>query len=181
MPYTARLVIWLLLLCLPGICAADANQGEMAGYRLGDAYPLTSHTSSSAAADRSLKVKAEQAVAPDDVDTVYLYITPRSHTIGKIVLHKDYARLEEAAQAANQFKAQLEAEYADWERLKAPIPMGKAGGAMLSRLRQGPYALIVFYKGTEQGAELAVELEYESASAERKAWKSRLREESDAG
>ena len=120
----------------------------------------------------------EQANAPADIDTVYLYATPATYTIGKIVYHQDYADLATAEQAAARYKAKLEAEYPGWERLKAPIPMGKAGGAMVSRLRNGPYALIVFYHGTKEGAELAVELEFESASAERKAFKARLREES---
>lgn len=150
----------------------------MGGYRLGETYPLTATTPQKAAADRSIKIRAEQANAPADIDTVYLYASPATYTIGKIVYHQDYASLAEAEQAATRYKAALEADYPDWERLKAPIPMGKAGGAMVSRLRQGPYALIVFYRGTEQGAELAVELEFESASAERKAFKAQLREES---
>ena len=166
-----------LLSCLPLLCVADANTGEMAGYRLGDAYPLTANTATSSAADRSLKLKAEQGVPPEGMDSVYLYVTPASHTIGKIVLHRDYPDLDAAGRAADVYRERLETQYPGWERLKAPIPMGKAGGEMVSRLRQGPYALIVFYRGTEQGAELVVELEYESASPERKAWKSRLRDE----
>lgn len=180
-----RLVIALCwLVTVAGVALADAptdaNNGAMGGYRLGEAYPLTASTPKQTASDRSLKIKAEQAKAPADIDTVYLYATPATYTIGKIVYHQDYADLAAAEQAAARYKAQLEAEYPDWERLKAPIPMGKAGGAMVSRLRNGPYALIVFYRGTDEGAELAVELEFESASAERKAFKAQLREESAA-
>ena len=167
-----------LLLLAAAAAFADANRGEMGGYRLGDRYTVSDTTQWTTAADRSIKIKAGQPDAPADIDTVYLYASPATHTIGKIVYHSDFEDLDTAGAAAAHYKAELEAAYPDWERLKAPVPMGKAGGAMVSRLRRGPYALIVFYRGTNAGAELAVEMEFESASPERKAFRAQLREES---
>ena len=49
------------------------------------------------------------------------------------------------------------------DRLRAPLPMGKTGGEMLSRLQLGKHALIVFYRPLEQaGYEVVLELEYAS-------------------
>ena len=178
MKFRTGLIFATLLLLAAATAFADANRGEMGGYRLGDSYTVSDTTQWTTAADRSLKIKGEQPDAPADIDTVYLYASPSTHTIGKIVYHSDFEDLDKAGEAAARYKAELEAAYPDWERLKAPVPMGKAGGAMISRLRQGPYALIVFYRGTDAGAELAVELEFESASPERKAFRAQLREES---
>ena len=173
-------VILLTAALAPAGSIADANQGELGGYRLGNKYPFNADTKFETAADRSLKIMAQAPVKPGDIPTVYLYATPATHTIGKIVYHRGFADLAAAEALATDYQLRLEALYPGWERLKAPIPMGRTGGAMLSRLRQGPYALIVFYRGTEQGAEMLVELEYESASPARKAWKAQLKTEASA-
>ena len=169
------------LLLLAGLVLADANEGEMGGYRLGDIYPLNDASRYEAVADRSWKIKAQQAVVPADMDSAYVYATPATQTIGKIIFRKDFASAAEAEAAAMVQKQRLEAAYPDWEVLKAPIPMGRQGGAMVSRQRQGAYALIVFYKSTDDGAELVVELEFESSSPERKAWRAQLKAEATAG
>lgn len=168
------------LLLLAGLVLADANEGEMGGYRLGDSYPLNESSSYEAAADRSWKIQAQEAVVPADMDAAYVYATPATQTIGKIIFRKNFGSAAEAEAAAMEQKRRLEAAYPDWEILKAPIPMGRQGGAMVSRQRQGPYALIVFYKSTNEGAELVVELEFESSSPERKAWRAQLKAEATA-
>ena len=178
-----RTLWWVALLAAalaPATVIADAGRGELGGYRLGNEYPLNADTKFQTAADGSLKITSQAPVKPDDIQQVYVYATPATHTIGKIVYHRHFTDLAAAEALATDYQVRLEAIYSGWERLKAPIPMGKAGGAMLSRLRQGPYALIVFYRGTQDGAELAVELEYESASPARKAWKAQLKAETSA-
>jgi hypothetical protein len=165
----------LIGLLAPALVSADAGHGELGGYRLGDRYPLNADTQRQTEPDGSLRIIAQAPAKPADIDTVYLYLTPGDYTIGKIVLHRSFADLAAAEALATDYQDRLEALYAGWEQLPAPVPMPKTGGAMLSHLRQGPYALIVFYRGTEPGAEMAVELEYESASPERQAWKAQLR------
>jgi hypothetical protein len=179
-PWAAPVVLLALLLGLPGANIADAGQGEMAGFRLGDRYPVQADTPMEAAADRSWKIRAAGPAPTHEQDAVYLYVTPVTHTIGKIVRQRAAADIDAAAQLAATAKTRLEERYPDWERLRAPIPMGRTGGAMVSRLRKGPYALIVFYRGTAKGAEVAEELEFESASPERKAWRALLRDEATA-
>jgi len=178
-----RALLWGVLVATalaPATAIADAGRGELGGYRLGNKYPFNADTKFQTAADGSLKITAQAPVKPDDIQEVYVYATPATHTIGKIVYHRDFADLAAAEALATDYQVRLEAIYSGWERLTAPIPMGKAGGAMLSRLRQGPYALIVFYRGTAKGAEMLVELEYESASPARKAWKAKLKAEASA-
>lgn len=178
-----RALIWIVLLTAalaPASSIADASRGELGGYRLGNEYPFNADTKFQTAADGSLKITSQAPVKPSDIQKVYVYATPGTHIIGKILYQRAFPDLAAAEALATDYQLRLEEIYSGWERLKAPIPMGKTGGAMLSRLRQGPYALIVFYRGTEQGAEMLVELEYESASPERKAWKAQLKAEAGA-
>lgn len=171
----------LLVVCLtPAPILADASQGEMGGYSLGERYRFNADTMFQQAADGSLKVTAQAPSKPNDIQTVYLYTAPASHVIGKIVYHSEFATLDEARGLATSYQQILEDLYPGWEHMPAPVPMGKGGGEMLSRLHQGPYALIVFYRSTEPGAEMGVELEYESSSPMRKAWKAELQQETRA-
>lgn len=178
-----RALLWGVLVATalaPATAIADAGRGELGGYRLGNEYPFNADTKFQTAADGSLKITAQAPVKPSDIQKVYVYATPGTHIIGKILYQRAFPDLAAAEALATDYQLRLEEIYAGWERLKAPIPMGKTGGAMVSRLRQGPYALIVFYRGTEQGAEMLVELEYESASPARKAWKAQLQAEASA-
>jgi len=170
----------VLLLCffwLPLLSLADANQGEMGGYQLGQRYAMDAATQWQAENDKSVKIATQQAIKPDGVDKVYVYASPGSHTIGKIIYQNEYPDLDSAAAAAEGYRGQLQAEYPDWDRLKAPIPMGKAGGAIVSRMQSGAYALIVYYKAVDDAAQLVVELEYGASSPQKKAWRQQLREE----
>jgi hypothetical protein len=162
-------------LLAPALLSADAGTGELGGYRLGDRYPLNADTRWQPAADGSVKITAQAPDKPPDIDAVYLYATPGEYRIGKIVLYRRLADLAAAQALAADYQQRLEARYGGWERMSAPIPMPRTGGEMLSRLKQGPYALIVYYRGAAPGAEMAVELEYDSGAPQRKAWKGQLR------
>lgn len=134
---------------------------------------------SKAQADGSRRIAA--AGAPDDFDAVYLYASPKSGEVGKIALSRRLADLDSAKSVAAQVVADVEARYPDWERLRAPLPMGRSGGEMLSRLQRGKHALIVFYRPLEQaGYEVVLELEYASKAPQRKAWRQLLGAERDA-
>lgn len=173
-----RTCAWLWLGLLPALCLGDASQGELGGYRLGDAYLLGPSTEWSHAADHSLKITARTAGDPAGESSVYVYATPVSHTIGKIVLQTRFADLAAAQAAAQADRERLAAAYPDWKQaVTVPLPMGRRGGELVSRQLQEPYALIVFYRGTDAGAELVIELEFESASPAREAWRQRLRRE----
>jgi hypothetical protein len=152
----------------------------MGGYQLGQQYAMDAATQWQAENDKSVKIATQQGIKPDGVDKVYVYASPGSHTIGKIIYQNAYPDLDAAAAAAEAYRDQLQAEYPDWDRLKAPIPMGKAGGAIVSRMQSGAYALIVYYKAVDDAAQLVVELEYGGSSAEKKAWRKQLREEATA-
>ena len=106
---------------------------------------------------------------------MYLYISPRTGIIGKILQQQTHPDMASAKSAAERATTRVEAAYPDWQRQKAPVPFGKQGGAMLSRLLKPPFALIVFYRETGDGFVSIVELEYESKSPERKAWRASLK------
>jgi hypothetical protein len=164
-------VLLIGVACLAaGPLLADASRGELAGHRLGERVALDVVPASKAQADGSLRIAA--AGADDRFDSVYLYASPVSGEVGKIALSRRLATLEDAKSVAGTIVANVEARYPDWERLRAPLPMGKTGGEMLSRLQLGKHALIVFYRPLEQaGYEVMLELEYSSKAPQRKAWR----------
>ena len=170
------------VLCLQTpLALADASLGELAGYLLGDRYPVSGGLPAEPQPDGSLRIAAPDPFLPDGFDRVDLYVSPASRLIGKIIVSRRCDDLVTAGQLAEAQKRSLEQQYPEWEVLKAPIPFGKDGGAMVSRLRQLPYALIVFYRADADEARLSVELEYDATSAQRQAWKARLGEEKAAG
>jgi hypothetical protein len=158
---------------------ADASRGELAGHRLGERVALDLVADSKAQADGSLRVAA--AGADGRFESVYLYVSPLSGEAGKIAMSRRVAELEEAKAVAGSVVADVESRYPDWERLRAPLPMGRTGGEMLSRLQLGKHALIVFYRPLEQaGYEVVLELEYASKAPQRKAWRKLVGAERDA-
>ena len=169
----------LLACVLAHSALADASRGELAGHRLGERVALDLVEASKAQADGSLRVPA--AGADDRFESVYLYVAPVSGEVGKIALSRRVAELEDAKAVAASIVADVESLYPDWERLRAPLPMGRTGGEMLSRLQLGKQALIVFYRPLAQaGYEVVLELEYASKAPQRKAWRKLVGEERDA-
>lgn len=168
------------LLCVPLVADADIGAGELAGFRLGDQFDLVATTPTKAIGDRSVRIAASSSQLPSDADALYLYTTPGSHIIGKIVIQRLAADEAEAERIANELKFRWEAANPDWERLESPVPFGRRGGAMVGRLRQGIYALFIFYRPIDEGYAVAVELEFDSRSAERKAWRRQIKAESAA-
>jgi hypothetical protein len=166
---------------LPVPALADAGTGELAGYRLGDTYPVDASTVSKPARDGTLRITAQSAQPPADADAVFLYATAESRTIGKILVTRWFKDLAAAEAAAARQKMLLEAAYPDWERLQAPLPMPRGAGAMVSRLQRTPYGLVVFYQQDGDRVEVVVELEYAPTSAERKAWRQLTAAERPAG
>ena len=155
---------------------ADAGQGELAGHRLGERVALDLVQAPKPLPDGSLRVAAAGAAEP--FDSVYLYASPRSGQVGKIALTRRADSLEEAREIASAVKTRVEADYPDWDRLRAPMRMGKTGGQMISRLQQGRHALIVFYRPMDEaGFEVVLELEYASKAPQRKAWRALVAEE----
>ncbi len=166
----------VLLLIGAGGCVTSSSFG-LGGYALSEGYPVRQDSVTKTMPDGSLRVRAQTVQPVYGADAVYLYLSPLSHRIGKIVLNRSVANLELAKSAAQVFKQQVEADYPDWERQRAPIPMGRTGGEMISRLSQEPHAFIVFYRPVEKGAEAVLELEYSARAPQRKAWRQRVKAE----
>jgi len=173
-----RALLSLVLLAF-GTAHADAGRGELAGHRLGERVALDLVSAPKIQADGSLRISA--AGAGNEFDAVYLYTSPGSGEVGKIALSRRLAEPLQAKRVADEIASDIEARYAQWERLKAPLPLGRSGGEMLSRLQQGKYALIVYYRPLEQaGYEVVLELEYASRAPQRKAWRDLVAAEREA-
>ncbi len=176
-----QFVGWLLCaasILLAQTAQADAGRGELAGHRLGERVALDLVAGSKPQPDGSLKISV--AGAGDEFDAVYLYTTPVSGAVGKIALSRSLATIEAARALAMEIKGRAEADYPAWERLRAPVSMGKTGGEMLSRLQQAPYALIVFYRPSADSFEVVLELEYSGKAKQRKAWRALAGQERDS-
>ncbi len=163
-----------LLLCFPMLAQASIESGTLAGFRLGDQFSLSGATLTKIMGDRSVRIIAASPELPADADLLHVYATPGSYTIGKIIIQRWEDNAAGAERLAGKLKARWESKYPEWESLQAPVPFGKSGGAMVARLVKGPYALVIFYRPVEERYAVSVELEFESRSPERKAWKQQI-------
>ncbi len=157
-------------------CANSIGFG-LADYALGETYAVSNAAALKSMPDGSLRVRVEGQPTEYGEDAAYLYVSPLSGQIGKIVLSRSMDDLAAAKSAAAAFKQQLEADYPHWERQAVPVRMGRGGGEMISRLSQDPYAFIVFYQPSESGAQALLELEYDARAPQRKAWRQLVRDE----
>ena len=108
-----RLVL-LLLLTMPGLLMADANDGEFMGYRLGSNYVRTANTQSTTTTRGNLMIVAEQPVKPVDVEDVSVIATVETLTIGYIEASVWRATQAEAKEVAKYYIPLLRAKYPEW-------------------------------------------------------------------
>ena len=92
---------------------ADANDGDLFGFRLGDRY--TEKDTKSQDDGRVVLVATKNPVKPDAIDTVYVLVTPISRSIGKIVGESWFESGEDAIVAYERYRTILRQKYPDWE------------------------------------------------------------------
>ncbi|MDH3978741.1 MAG: hypothetical protein OEU86_09505 [Gammaproteobacteria bacterium] len=108
-----RLVL-LLLLTMPGLLLADANDGEFMGYQLGSNYVRTANTKSTTTTRGNLMIAAEQPVKPADIEEVSVIATVRTQTIGYISAASWFDTQANAKEFAGRYVRLLRAKYPDW-------------------------------------------------------------------
>lgn len=167
----ARAGLVLVMLAMP-VWADEPAGGEFAGFRLGAAYAETG-ADFEPVPDGSLRVSLDAAGA----ERRLLYLSPASRIIGKIVRRREFVTAGEAKAWAETESARWLTALPAWQRLRAPVPFGRDGGAMVARLQHEELSLIVFYRVEAAGAHGSVELEYAAGSPERRAWRQRLVDE----
>jgi len=95
------------------IALADARDGELFGYALGQVFLEPDDGSHDAG--RVKLVAAAKPVKPDAIEAVYVLVTPVTRTIGRIAGETWYASGEDAIVAYERFREILRARYADWQ------------------------------------------------------------------
>ena len=106
--------VLILIVLLPGIVMADANDGEFMGYQLGKTYQRGGNTRLQALTNGNLIVTAENPVKPGDIEEVTLVATPESLTIGHINAMSWFDTETEARAFGRQYVDLLRAKYPSW-------------------------------------------------------------------
>jgi hypothetical protein len=107
-------LILILLVFLPGIANADANDGQFMGYQLGSDYHRGANTQQRATTTGNLIVIAEQPIKPGNIAVVSLLTTPETLTIGHISASSWFKTEAEARAFGRQYVDLLRAKYPGW-------------------------------------------------------------------
>lgn len=114
-----RLTTFCLILCLHGIVLADANDGELLGFKIGDRITIGDESNiqyiwKSKGVPSSTHVFVNTESKPDDMDLVRLWITPISHTIIQIEGRLPSSSIGESKLIQKRYFEALKTEYPDW-------------------------------------------------------------------
>ena len=126
------------------ISLADANNGDLFGYELGDRYPT--QQSDSQGGGKLLLIEARDPIKPRSIDKVYVLLTPVTYSIGRIAGETWYASGENAIVEYERYRVILRQKYGDWEseeRTEQKLHM--------SRFSKGDHELIVQVSGPHSG------------------------------
>lgn len=106
--------ILILVVAIPGVVMADANDGQFMGYQLGTNYQRSANTQVQETANGNLNITAEQPVKPADVGNVALIATTGTLTIGYINALTWFDTEAEAREFGREYINLLRAKYPDW-------------------------------------------------------------------
>jgi len=172
--------VLLLAICqisalLPGSAAADANDGEFMGYRLGDRYPLTAETRSGPSLSGNLVLIAQAPVKPADIGEVRLTTTVETYTIGFIEASQTFATENKARAFAKKYYELLHAKYPDWQIENGTIQIDDATLMPTAlNMDKWPYTIRMKLTNMESPSDrpfrLSMTLRYLFDSPERKQW-----------
>ena len=168
------LLVTLVVAVLSGpVALADANDGELFGYRLGDRYivgPDTSAFMIGLGGHDAMRVVADQAVMPDDFSEVQILCTAGSCQIGAISGIIKPASQQEAIETADRYLRLLRKLYGDWPARNDP-------NGQIVTLRKSPYVIQVMR--FQMPLEVRVNLKFDRDAAENAAWTAVLKRESE--
>jgi len=122
------------------VAFADANDGDLFGYTLGDSYTEPDNNPQDDA--RLVLIAVQNPLKPTGIDTVYVLVTPVSRTIGRIAGETWYASGEDAIVAYERFRSILRNKYSDWKTEEQ-----SAQHFQTARFQSGDYVLSVQASG----------------------------------
>lgn len=122
------LVALLITFAFTNTAMADAADGELFGYKIGDNYEITEKTKKKGSRGGSVFViKAENARKPEDVGKVYLVTSTITHTILDIYSTRNFRDKNKAEEFAHKYTTFLAAKY----RKHSPQQKGLADSSRL--------------------------------------------------
>ena len=107
-----RTSVLLALTLYTTISHADANDGDLFGYALGDQYAIQEIQSQGGG--QLLLIDSQDPIKPKTIDNVYVLLTPITHSIGKIAGETWYASGENAIVEYERYRVILRDKYGDW-------------------------------------------------------------------
>jgi len=131
---------------------ADANDGELFGYSLGERY------------DDLPSFVVSDAYKPNSIDIVFVTVTPVSNTVGKITGETWFESGEDAILAYERFRSFLRQKYSEWktDERSEKLYQGSrfwSGDYVLSVQASGPHTNIPFY-GAGRPFQLIISMNY---------------------
>jgi len=108
------LFIHISLIFTAPLSYADATEGELFGYKLGDKYTFTDKTIA-LPHGKEFHTLAETPVTPEDIEYVLLNITATSHTITQMVTETIFENNQDALSFAKKYANILRAKYGKYE------------------------------------------------------------------
>jgi hypothetical protein len=108
----AFLITSVSAFALSNTAMADAADGELFGYKIGDSYEITEKTKKKINVDGTVVViKAEAAKQPEDVGKVYIVTSTMTYTIGTIYSTRKFRNANIAEEFAHKYTSFLAAKY----------------------------------------------------------------------
>jgi len=119
-----HLFILISLIFLSASAFADANEGEYLGYNLGDKYIVPRGAVAKGHITGALFYVVGAVRQPHHIDSVSIYVSPKSSIIGSIFGEWYFANARTATNFANQYLSSLETKYSHWKRRGQSLTYG---------------------------------------------------------
>lgn len=112
MNHLKLLLALLIIFAFTNTVLADAANGELFGYKIGDGYEITEKTKKKInVGGTAVVIKAEEARKPEDVGKVYVVTSTMSYTIGTIYSTRKFRNKNIAEEFAHKYTSFLAAKY----------------------------------------------------------------------
>lgn len=119
-----RKLILICLILLSASAFADANDGEYLGYNLGEKFKVPRGVDGRDHITGALIYVVSPRRQPHHIDSVSLYVSPKSSMIGSIFGEWYFSSLRSAKVFADQYLSKLEEKYRHWKRRGRSLTYG---------------------------------------------------------
>ena len=111
-----RFLIFINLFFLSAFAYADANDGEYLGYNLGEKFTAPRGALGKDHITGAMIYVVEPRRQPHHIDSVSVYVSPKSSMIGSIFGEWYFSSARSANDFADRYLLSLEKKYSNWKR-----------------------------------------------------------------